>query len=210
MLFAAGVASISSFTVRAQEGTPRICELHAWPSGQLNSVYTGWFHGGIVNGAVNRREGYPEVPPDPLGSARQVALLEGAALPMLLNRASYRLVVHSEPLTSREIRTASGRLSTARIGCYAELIVDGVFLQQDVVNGAYLKGSFRFRDFGESDTPADTPVRVFGSWVQTHLAAFPPKDPAGLSAAGREIEDAYQQNLKLFVAALHKPVKTKR
>ena len=205
-------AGICASAANAQEtNAPAAgCELHIWPSGPLNSVYSGWFHGGIVNGAVTGRDGYPEVPADPLGSASQVSLLAGAQPHALIGRNSYRLVVHDAPLTSRAIRTMPGRLTSTDIPCYAELIVDDVFLQQDVFHGSFLKSSLRYRDFGDGTAPAATPTRVFGTWVKTELKLFPPKQGANLTAASDELKNAYVQNLTLFAAALNKPAKAKR
>lgn len=209
---AAASVGICASAANAQEATAPAagCELHIWPSGPLNSVYSGWFHGGIVNGAVTGRDGYPAVPADPLGPASQVELLGGAQPHALIGRNSYRLVVHDTPLTSREIRTTPGRLTGTDVACYAELIVDDVFLQQDVFHGSFLKSSLRYRDFGDGAVAAATPTRVFGTWVKTGLKLFPPKEGADLAAATDELKKAYVQNLALFAAALNKPAKGKR
>jgi hypothetical protein len=206
-VFSAGAGASAA---QAQEAPTAACELHVWPSGALNSVYSGWFHGGIVNGAVTGRDGYPDVPPDPLGAASQIALLDGARPHALIGRDGYRLVIHDQPLTSREIRTTPGRLTTDAAACYAELIVDDIFLQQDVFHGSFLKSSFRYRDFGDGTAAATTPARVFGTWVKTELKLFPPKPGADLQSASNELKGAYVQNLSLFAAALNKPVKGKR
>ncbi|WP_231478154.1 hypothetical protein [Sphingomonas sp. UNC305MFCol5.2] len=210
LLLAVVAASFSANAARAQEAPPGGCELHVWPSGPLNSVYQGWIHGGIVNGAVTGRDGYPEVPPDPLGAASQTALLDRAQPQGIIGRDSYRLIVHAEPLTSREIRTTPGRLTTDGAQCYAELIVDDVFLQQDVFHGSYLKSSLRYRDFGDGVAPAATPVRVFGSWVKTPLRLFPPKEGVDREAASNDLKSAYVENLTRFAEALNKPAKAKR
>lgn len=72
------------------DGTPPAdetgCELHVWPGSGLNSIYSGWFHGGIVNGAVTGRDGYPVVPTEPIDTPDQVELLAKAAPQNLLGR----------------------------------------------------------------------------------------------------------------------------
>lgn len=203
-------ASIGISCAQAQEVPTARCELHVWPSGDLNSVYQGWIHGGIVNGAVTGRDGYPEVPPDPLGAASQTALLDRSQPQNIIGRDNYMLIVHAQPLSSREIRTTPGRLTSDGAACYAELIVDDVFLQQDVFHGSYLKSSFRYRDFGDGALSAATPARVFGTWVKTPLKLFPPKDAIDPNAASEELKSAYVENFTLFAKALNKPVKGKR
>lgn len=177
------------------------CELHVWPATGLNSVYHGWFHGGIVNGAVTAREGYPVVPADPVDTLAQVTLLTGAKPQHMLNRDGDTLVVHAEALSSRAIRSATTRLDVSTAPCYAELIVDDVFLQQDVVSGSFLKTLFRYREFGA----APQPQRVFGTWVKTPLKLFPPKSPDSLPASQAEFKSAFVHNVELFGIALMTP-----
>ncbi|WP_457312102.1 hypothetical protein [Sphingomonas sp. UYAg733] len=152
------------------------------------------------------RDGYPEVPADPVDTPAQVALLNEARPQGLLQRSNDTLVVHTAALTSREIRSATARLDPSTAPCYAELIVDDVFLQQDVIDGAFLKTLFRYRQFGT----ASWPQRVFGTWVKTRLKLFPPKSPQDLPASQQEFKTAYMHNIALFADALHKPVKQKR
>lgn len=185
--------------------TAAACELHAWPGSGLGSVYHGWFHGGIVNGSMTGREGYPQVPPDPLGTAEQRRLLNDLHLPTLIGMAEHDLILHDDALPSRAIRTATGRLAESRAPCYAELIVDDVILQQDVVTGNHLKILFRFRDFGDGAAP----VRIFSTWVKTQLTTFPPRQPDQQTAALQELQTAFASNLRLFAQALAKPLRRK-
>ena len=182
------------------------CELHVWPAAGLNSVYYGWLHGGINNGATTGREGYPQVPTDPMTAASQVSLLEDAQPHILLGLPNYRLVTHAEPLTSRAIRTSTTRLGDSASTCYSELIVDDVFFQQDVFSGSYLKISFRFRDFGA----ASTPQRVFGTWVHTPLRLFPIPKGESPAAAIEEMKAAYKNDVAQFAQAFLKPPKAKK
>jgi hypothetical protein len=176
---------------QASAAAPTECELHVWPGSGLNSVYHGWLHGGLVNGAVDGRDGYPEVPPDPLATAEQETLLAAAEPQHLLKLDGHRLIVHPDALPSRVIRSTPGRIEASASPCYAELIVDDVFLQQDVVNGSALKILFRYRNFG--------------TWVQTRLSAFPPKQPGELEAALADVRRAYSANVERFAAALLAP-----
>jgi hypothetical protein len=200
-LFAAPAGAEASDAV-----PPGGCELHVWPGSGLKSVYHGWLHGGLVNGAIDGRDGYPEVPPDPMATSEQTALLAEAQPQRLLMLAEHRLVVHDEALSSRTIRSTPGRIDPSQSTCYAELIVDDVFLQQDVVNGSALKILFRYRNFG-----ADTvPQRTFGTWVQTAMPAFPPKRGEGPEAALADIRRAFAANVERFAAALLAPPKRRR
>jgi len=184
-------------TASAIPAAMEACELHVWPSTGLRSVFHGWLHGGIVDGAVTGRDGYPEVPPEPLVTARQIALLETAGLDNLLGRPGYAVTIHPAPLTSVKIRQSRTRLIASQSNCYAELILEDAFFQEDFVNGGSLKMLIRFRDFG----PGKGPMQQFGTWTRTPLKLFPPKEPSQYQAAVAELEAAFRANLAEFAAA---------
>jgi hypothetical protein len=222
---AAVVALLLTGIAQAQTAAPATggaggCELHVWPASGLNSVYYGWLHGGIVNGATTGRDGYPQVPTDPMDVPSQIAMLTEAQPQIPLGLTDYRLVVHGEALSSRDIRASTTRLGGSDSPCYSELIIDDIFFQQGVFSGSDLKTSFRFREFGA----AATPQRIFGTWVHTPLLRFAMgsnkstsdgkssaiekgQDPA---AAIEEMKAAYKQNVVKFAQALLKAPRKKR
>lgn len=181
------------------------CELHVWPADHLRSTYLGWFHGGIVDGAVQGRDGYRKLPESPLNSESQAEILGTLPLPQILNLPGYRTVLHRNALDSRTVRQTVGRLSDSGPPCYAELVVDDVFFQEDVVNGKYLKALFRFRQFD-----SDTLKRRFGAYSQVKLLLFPPDAPEGLEPALQELDQAYSDAIGEFGKALNAPAKIKR
>lgn len=185
--------------------TAQACEIHVWPGSDLIHLYYGWFHGGTVDGAAKGRDGYPDAPPNPLTAQVQGQLLSGMGLPTLLNLPDYRVVMHPQPLTSREIRSSTTRLADSQSPCYAELMVDDLLLSQNVISGAGLRSSFRFRDFG----PDAAPRRQFGNFVLTKLKVFPPKTPELMAEATSELRGAFVSNAIQFARALTKPPKRK-
>ena len=189
-------------------GTPpqQVCELHVWPSSGLRSVYYGWFHGGIVDGAVNGRDGYQPIPKDPVPTQLQVEKLSGMDLAKLLQLPGYRAIVHRESLDSQKIRSTKGRLTESTAACYAELVGDDVFFQQDVFSGSYLKSLIRFRSFGAGEAPA----RTLTTWTETKLTSFPPKQDSQNEAALAELHRAYVSNIQTFAGFLNKPAKNKK
>jgi len=200
------------------------CELHVWPGSDPIHIYYGWMHGGTVDGAIKPgvdskalakaetpvalgRPGYPHAPTDLLTAELQAALLEESTPQLLINRPEYVLVVHSEALSSRVIRTSSTRIAPSTSSCYAELIVDDVVLSQNAIGGPSLRTLFRIREFGS----ATTPTSKFTTWTMTRLVAFPRK-PAEATAEnmrqGREeLKAAFIANLRQFAAATTKPAK---
>lgn len=180
------------------------CELHIWPSSGLRSIYHGWSHGGIVDGAVTGRDGYPVVPADPLDTKSQTDLLQTSAIASKLGRQDYRIVAHTEPRSTVHLRQTRQRLTASPSHCYAELILEDVFFQEDFVNGASLKSLIRFRDFEGSDEFQ----KQFGAWTKSKLVAFPPKEPAMNERALVELQSAFRANIDQFATALEKYVAT--
>jgi hypothetical protein len=199
-------AALTPVAAAAQDAAAVKCELHVWPSAGLNSAYHGWFHGGIANGAVTGRAGYPAMPPDLFKPDSQVALTTAVQPAAAIRRDDYRVVIHGDALSSRTIRTTSGRIGDSTAPCYAELIVEELFFQQDVFSGSYLRTMFRYREFGADAAPR----RVFGTWVQTPLQLSPPKTSEAVGPAVAEMEAAYRTNFGLFGAALNKPAKDRK
>lgn len=198
-IVAAALALALAWPAAAQEpvaapANPAGCEFHVWPGDGLMSVLYGWFHGGIVNGAVQGRPGYPTLPPDPIDTATQAQILAELQPQRLIGQADYRLIVHDSALPSRTIRTTPGRIAQSASPCYDELIVDDVVLQQDFMNGSLLKVLFHYRHFG----PDARPRRSYATWAERRLGTFPPRDPAQLDAAVAELRNAYRQSLGIF------------
>ncbi|MCA1197443.1 hypothetical protein K9B35_05645 [Sphingomonas sp. R647] len=196
--------------VGVQDGTdptPQLqesCELHVWPGSKLGSVYSGWVRGGIVNGAVTGRDGYPRTPADAINTGEQAELLKAAELQTLLKLDTYRVVMHAEALPSSVIRRSPARIAASPAPCYAELIVDDVMIQHDAfISGKFLKVLFRYREFGRDAAP----TRTFGTWVQTRLVKFPPTLPEQEEDALAEVRRAFSKNITAFAAALRSPAK---
>lgn len=186
---------------------PAPCELHVWPGSGLRSTYHGWFHGGIVDGAVKGRDGYRKLPAQPLPSDRQHEILKSMPLAQLFGLADYRVILHETPLDSHTLRRSQGRLQPGTGACYAEMAIDDVFFQEDIVDGRFLKALIRFRQFGAGETPS----RSFGTYVQEKLKLFPPRtaeEDAG--PAMDELGTAFAQVVQDFGVALNKPAKKSR
>ena len=183
-----------------------VCELHAWPANSLRSTYHGWFHGGIADGAVQGRDGYEQLPTGPLATEVQAAQLRSLPLADMLALPDFKVIVHDEPLTSRQIRRTKGRLLTDSPPCYAEFIADDVFFQQDVIDGRFLKVLFRFRRFEGTDEP----VRTFGTYSQRRLELFPPEEEPDVEASFAELAEQFSAAVGEFGEALNRPPDEKK
>lgn len=208
---AVAFAAVLATTGASAQDTPAPaagCELHVWPSSPVRSSSNNYFvMRSIVDGAVQGRDGYAKLPENILTAEAQVRTLGELDLPALLQLPDHRVVFHEEALPSRTIRTTRTRLIPASPPCYAELVTDDVFYQQDAIDGRHLKAIFRFRQF---DGGSDAPARSFGTFVQYRLTKFPPEAPEQLDAALEEFRLAYGEAAKEFGAALNKPAKGKK
>lgn len=206
----AALAVLAGTAVRAQESAaapPATCTLHVWPGSSLRSTYSGWLHGGLVDGAVNGRDGYRKLPEKPLDTARQKLVLEGLDIAAALGLSGYTVVVHAETLDSRTMRTTPGPWLADGGACHAELAVDDVFFQEDVFSGRWLKVIYRYRSF----RGAATPERTFGQIMSEKLTLFPPAKPEDDPSAGfDELAAAMGKSIKDFGAILQAPPRKKR
>lgn len=176
------------------------CELHVWPSSGYHTTYFGWVHGGTIDGNLKGRQGYQPLSPDLLSAERQLAELRGLQIAALLGLGNYRVVLHDQPLTSREIRTGLERHATPSPPCYAELMTDDLVVQNHVLYGASLNGIYRFRQFSGDGAP----TRSYGTYVLQKLENFPPKEGVDPKLGEAELVSAYTRSVAAFGAALQK------
>jgi len=206
---------------RADPGSPAVasvgpndgqgCSLHIWPGSNLRSTYLGWAHGGIVDGAVNGRDGYRKLPAGPLDTERQRDILSTAAVAKALGLEGYSVTVHEDALDSRTLRSTPGSWLAATTGtppasCQAELAIDDVFFQEDIVSGRYLKVIYRFKRFGDIEGPA----RSFGQIIAVKLLAFPPAPGTDPAPALKELDAALVRSVQDFGTSLYTPIKKRR
>ena len=157
--FAAALGCAIAAPAAAQDDAPatvapvaeRRCELHVWPTDAVRSTYSGWFHGAIVDGAVQGRDGYKKLPDSILSPEAQVRTLGELDLPALMQLPGYTVVLHPERLPSRVIRSTPGRLVPGTPDCYAELVTDDVFFQQDLAEAFDAFGLLRPQTAGADD-----------------------------------------------------------
>lgn len=187
------------------------CSLHVWPGSNLRSTYWGWAHGAIVDGAVTGRDGYRKLPAGPLDTDRQRETLSRTDVAKALGLTGYQTIIHDGALDSRTLRTTPGSWLAATTGtppsaCQAELAIDDVFYQEDIVSGRYLKVIYRFKRFGEGDGGA----RSFGQIMAVKLSVFPPAPGTDPTPALDELGSALVRSLDDFGASLHTPIKKRR
>lgn len=203
---AAALALGAALPATAEEAAPATpgCELHVWPAEDFHTVYYGWAHGGTIDGGFKQRPGYARLWVDPLAMKRQAEILGLQPIPSLLGLPDYRMVVHPQRLSSQVIRSTPGRLLPESPPCYAELVVDTVVLQHNVLRGKDLNVIYRFRKFGA----APTPERSFGTFVVTPVnLVLSDKELPEPKAFAAEMERAYIATITEFATRLQAPPK---
>jgi hypothetical protein len=179
------------------------CALHIWVSRDFHTTYYGWFHGGTVDGSLKQRSGYVPIPTAPLTIRDQGEALRKLPVADLLGLHGFVQEIHDQPLSQRAIRETNGRHAQGTPACYAELIVDDLIVQENVLSGKALNVIYRFRRFDGGDVP----TRTFGAFVQQPLRLFPPADPARLPAALDELAAAFERSVAEFGTKLQAPPK---
>lgn len=182
-----------------QSPTASACELHVWPGRSFHSVYYGWAHGGTIDGAQKGRNGYPDLPDEPLGTAVQLQQLASLDLPAALGLSGYQVTLHDTPLSAAAIRTTTGRQLPDSAPCYAELLIDDIVFQNNVINGKWLNVVYRFRQF---DGANSAPIRTFGTYILARVSLFPPAENTDPQPALDELVKGYTQTTIDFGKAL--------
>ncbi len=179
----------------APAATATQCVLHVWPGRAFHSVYYGWAHGGTIDGAQKGRKGYPPLPDEPLSVEIQLAELRKIDIPAALGLSGYRTVLHDAPLDVKALRGATGRQLAESGPCYAELMIDNMVFQNNVLSGRWLNVIYRFRQF-EGDAPG--PVRSYGTYVLARTTLFPPDAETDPQPALAELRAAFAQTVTGF------------
>ncbi len=169
--------------------------MHVWPGRSFHTVYYGWAHGGTINGAQKGRKGYPAIPDQPLSVEVQRELLGKLDIPAIIGLSNYIAVLHDNPLSAAMIRSTPGRQVAESGPCYAELMIDDIVFQNNVINGKWLNIIFRFREF---EGVGAAPARTYGTYVTVRTPLFPPDPDTDPQPALDELRSAYSQSLTEF------------
>lgn len=191
----AATAPAAPVAAPAEAPTVQACELHVWPGRGFHTVYYGWAHGGTIDGAQKGRKGYPAIPDEPLSPEIQRGELVKLDIPAILGLTGYRTVLHDQVLSGTAIRSTPGRQIADSAPCYAELMIDDIVFQNNVINGKWLNVIFRFRQFEES---AAAPVGGYGTYVLSRVMKFPPDPDTDPQPGLDELHAAFSQSVTEF------------
>lgn len=171
------------------------CVLHVWPGKSFHTVQYGWTHGGTIDGSIKGRKGYPDMPDEPLGAAVQRDMLAKVDIPALLELSGYRTVLHDVPLETKVIRATPGRMLKDSGPCHAELMIEDVVYQNNVINGKWLNVIYKFRTF---EGTSDAPVRGYSTYILGRVTLFPPGPDSDPQPALDDLRRAFGQTLNDF------------
>lgn len=105
------------------------CVLHVWPAGDARSSYTGWFHGGAVDGDKRGIKGYPDMHGSTLNVAAQHDLLTKFDWTSRRRQPGLTVVVHDAPPPPSDDIGRTSALIADHPSCYDELLVHSVFVE---------------------------------------------------------------------------------
>ena len=105
------------------------CVLHVWPGSDARSSYTGWFHGGAVDGDKRGIKGYPRMYSDVLSTAAQRELLQDVDWAERRTTPGLNVVVHDSPPPPDDHLGRTTALIAGHPDCYDELLIHSVFVE---------------------------------------------------------------------------------
>ena len=109
--------------------TADTCVLHVWPSPGAQSSYSGWFHGGAVDGDKRGIKGYPAMHADVLSTSVQSQLLASIDWANLRPTPHLKVVVHDAPPPPQDDLARVVPLMGDATECYDELLVHSVLIE---------------------------------------------------------------------------------
>ncbi|MEH3122507.1 MAG: hypothetical protein PGN16_11095 [Sphingomonas phyllosphaerae] len=216
----AGVALLSVNVVQAQERQNAAeCELHIWPSLEIDGVHMGalGLFGAIgaaadASGRKSERASIADLMLQGLPADAQIEELERADVASALGLTGYRIIAEpavpskasakADPaLRQRREAIRAGlktrnRLTSSAAPCYAELIGDRIFYVKTPLVSGTLNAGWTFRDFGRA---ASAKPSISSGEVKNSLKAFPPKTPDDLAAAQADLRAAYRADFAEWV-----------
>jgi hypothetical protein len=131
------------------------CVLHVWPSADAQSSYTGWFHGGAVDGDKRGIKGYPALHADVLTTGVQRQLLSAIDWRELLGRSNLTVVVHDQPPPAADDQGRTTAIVQDHPGCYQELLVHSVLVERAVFSKTTVRLMVISKDWrGSSSEPS--------------------------------------------------------
>lgn len=129
LLAAVGILGLPSHAIAQTDLSKNACVLHVWPAASARSSYTGWFHGGAVDGDRRGIKGYPAMHGEVLTTPIQQQLLTSIDWPAILNRRGLSVVVHDQPPEPQDDVSRTNSLIANRPDCYQELLVHSVLVE---------------------------------------------------------------------------------
>lgn len=213
MFIMAGMALLYCSAAEAQDvSSATSCELHIWPSLEIDGVHMGalGLFGAIgaaadASGRKSERASIADLMLQGLPADAQLEELKRADVASALGLTGYRIIAEA-PVPSkasakidpalRQRREAvraglktRNRLTSSAAPCYAELIGDRIFYVKTPLVSGTLNAGWTFRDFGRATSAKPS---ISNGEVKNSLKAFPPKTPDDLAAAQADLRAAYR------------------
>ena len=149
------------------------CVLHVWPARDARSSYTGWFHGGAVDGDKRGIKGYPHMSSDVLSTAAQRELLLGMDWAERRRMPGLNVVVHDAPPPPNDDLGRTTALIAGHSDCYDELMVHSVFVE----GAAFSSKTVRLMVFAKRWRGAGGVPATYSA-MSTEKVVLADKDPA--------------------------------
>ncbi len=175
------------------------CELHVWPTTDLQGGKVGQSISGLVPAAISgiagRTDNQVAVLDALLNPAGQIEQFEKLDLRATFNLSADTKIVYHEPIANNWIEKARNSESTA--DCYYEFRIDQIWFNRHPIYGKDILTLFMFLAFGTGDK---ININLSGN-VRTKMRGFPKKiesDAVSVASAADLVNRAFATDIQIF------------
>jgi hypothetical protein len=190
------IAAVTASSAGAQVQSPKVCELHFWPTEKAQtSNYSGV--GGALGSALagQRMTGEDALLAD-LPPSNQVDAIRTLDLQSLLGMPGpVRVVLATTSLTSKTATSQKARLTASNNPCYAELAVKRIGYRSHITAGRDFGAVFILRRY----LTATGPVKVLQGGADVSVELYPARTEEERPAANAELKSKFGEVVKKFL-----------
>ncbi len=174
-----------------------LCELHVWPASSAHSSYSGWFHGGAIDGDKRGIKGYPNMYADELDMQHQIDAFRQIDWKTWSDIPNLVITIHENVTGSDDDRLRKTKLVPNSSACYRELIISSVLIEAATFSSRSVRLIALMKKFGSTGNDTST----FMSMTRVDVA-IPDKSNTSFEKSIRNnVKEAFMATVNKFMVA---------